>query len=258
MNKPRVAKKLPASPVIRNAKMEVILNCAEREFSARGYSATPLHRIAAAARVNQALINYYFGSKEKLYHAVFLRRGVQLTRERLRLLAELEARTPGPPDAEEIIRCFVKPAIQMMYERNGGEHFLRLQARLQNEPQAIAAKLRAMVYDDATRRFVESFKAALPDIDGKTILWRTVMMIGAYLYIAADAKRLEQLSDGSCKIDDQDEVVHQLVEFLTGGFKYPMKRKPGSASRGRPTAIDIAPASRTKAPRVRAVERTDE
>jgi len=37
---------------------------------------TPLQKIAKGAKVNQALISYYFGSKEKLYQAVFLRRGL--------------------------------------------------------------------------------------------------------------------------------------------------------------------------------------
>src|SRR5688572_17575421 len=110
--------------------MKKILDCAEREFAGRGYSATPLHKIATAARVNQPLINYYFGSKEKLFLAVFLRRGRQLTEERLRLLEQLEGRESQPPTVEELIQSFIGPAIRLMYHDGDGKDFLRLQARL--------------------------------------------------------------------------------------------------------------------------------
>lgn len=225
MNKRSSTRLAAVSPELRNSKMEKILDCAEKEFAARGYSATPLHKIATGAKVNQALISYYFGSKEKLYQAVFLRRGLELTRERLRLLDELENRKSVPPTVEELIRSFLVPAINMMYQGNDRRDFLRLQARLQNEPKEITGKLRAIVYDEATRRYIESFKAALPQIDPKAMVWRVVMMIGAYLYIVSDARRLEQLSDGLCDVTDQEEAIRQLLAFLTGGFKYPLTIK---------------------------------
>jgi AcrR family transcriptional regulator len=215
-----------AAPVLRNAVMERILDCAEREFAAHGYTATPLHRIAAAAKVNQALINYYFRSKEKLYLAVFLRRGLELTRERLRLLEQLESRT-APPTVEDLIQCFLGPAIQLMYRQKDGKAFLRLQARLQSEPKETTARLRATVYDEATRRYIDKFQAALPSVDRRTIVWRMVMMIGAYLYIVSDPYRLVQLSDGACNVSDQEEVMRQLSAFMTGGFGHPI-RAPAS------------------------------
>jgi AcrR family transcriptional regulator len=203
--------------------MQRILNCAEKEFAAHGYSETPLHRIAASAKVNQALVSYYFGSKEQLYRAVFLRRGVELTRERLRLLDELESRA-STPSVEELVKSFVVPAISLRYQGNDRRNFLRLQARLQNEPREITGALRATVYDQATRRYIEAFKRALPHIDAKAIVFRMVMMIGAYLYVVSDPNRLEQLSDGHCDAEDQAEVIRQVCAFLTGGFKYPIEQ----------------------------------
>jgi TetR/AcrR family transcriptional regulator len=46
-----------------------ILDAALREFSAHGLAGARTEQIAAAARVNKALIYYYFESKEKLYLA---------------------------------------------------------------------------------------------------------------------------------------------------------------------------------------------
>lgn len=206
---------------LRSPKMVKILNCAEKEFAARGYSATPLRKIASAVRINQALINYYFGSKEKLYQAVFLRRGLELAHKRLRLLEDLERNTDKPLTVEALVGSFLQPAISMLYQDNGKD-FLRLQARLHSEPKEITAKLRASIYDATTRAYIERFKVALPHIDPKAMVWRMTMMIGAYLYVIADPYRLEQLSDGTCSADDEEEVIRQFSTFFTGGFESPM------------------------------------
>jgi AcrR family transcriptional regulator len=225
MKKPRGVAGAPQLP--RNARMERILDCAERAFATGGYNATPLQQIAHAAKVNQALVSYYFGSKEKLYQAIFLRRGLELSQERLRLLDALETNGRAPT-VEQLIECFLVPAIKMGYEGSARRDFLRLQARLQNEPKEITSKLRAIVYDDVTRRFVAAFQRALPKIDAETIVWRVVMMIGAYLYLVSDSSRLEQLSGGRCKVNNAGELIEQLSAFMAGGFRQPLA-KPARA-----------------------------
>lgn len=50
-----------------------ILDAAEQIFAARGLSGARTDEIAAAARVNKALLYYYFGSKQRLHRAVLER-----------------------------------------------------------------------------------------------------------------------------------------------------------------------------------------
>jgi AcrR family transcriptional regulator len=50
-----------------------ILAAATAEFAARGYEGASMDSIAARTQTTRALINYYFGSKEKLYLAVLER-----------------------------------------------------------------------------------------------------------------------------------------------------------------------------------------
>jgi TetR/AcrR family transcriptional regulator len=50
---------------------DVILDAAERLFADRGYDATSLQEVGAAAGVSRATPAYFFGSKEGLYRAVF-------------------------------------------------------------------------------------------------------------------------------------------------------------------------------------------
>jgi AcrR family transcriptional regulator len=57
----------PKAPVANRAR---ILRAAIDEFSARGFKGASMDAIAARTNTTRALINYYFGSKEKVYLAV--------------------------------------------------------------------------------------------------------------------------------------------------------------------------------------------
>jgi AcrR family transcriptional regulator len=51
-------------------KKEKIIQSATKLFSTQGFEGTSVREIASDAGVNVAMINYYFGSKEKLFESV--------------------------------------------------------------------------------------------------------------------------------------------------------------------------------------------
>ncbi len=55
------------------SKQEKILNAAEKLFAESGYNGTTTRAIAKKAKVNIAMLSYYFGGKEQLLHAVIER-----------------------------------------------------------------------------------------------------------------------------------------------------------------------------------------
>ncbi|MGQ0511242.1 MAG: TetR/AcrR family transcriptional regulator [Betaproteobacteria bacterium] len=61
------AMRKPKAPAANRAG---ILLAAQDEFASRGFKGASMDAIAARTRTTRALINYYFGSKEKLYLAV--------------------------------------------------------------------------------------------------------------------------------------------------------------------------------------------
>lgn len=61
------AMRKPKAPAANRAS---IVAAAIDEFAARGFKGASMDAIAARTRTTRALINYYFGSKEKLYIAV--------------------------------------------------------------------------------------------------------------------------------------------------------------------------------------------
>jgi len=66
-NARHAAMRKPKAPEENRAS---IVAAAIEEFAARGYKGASMDAIAARTRTTRALINYYFGAKEKLYIAV--------------------------------------------------------------------------------------------------------------------------------------------------------------------------------------------
>src|SRR3982750_4895895 len=64
------AMRKPKAPAANRAR---IVQAAIDEFAARGFKGASMDAIAARTHTTRALINYYFGSKEKLYIAVLER-----------------------------------------------------------------------------------------------------------------------------------------------------------------------------------------
>ncbi len=202
-------------------KREKILDVAELAFSEKGYAPTSLRAIGAKASVNPALITYYFGSKEKLFETVFKRRGTQIVQRWDELLDELEARPGRPPTVEEIMRAYLLAEFELKQSGEGGRRFVRLQARVHDETDAMHFRLRREVYDITTRRYLAALERALPDIDPAEIYWRMMFVIGAFLYMMSGVDRLDDLSRGRYKSDDINELVERLTTFVVAGMSTP-------------------------------------
>src|SRR5205809_3164587 len=61
------AMRKPKAPEANRAR---IVKAAIEEFAARGFKGASMDAIAARTHTTRALINYYFGAKEKIYLAV--------------------------------------------------------------------------------------------------------------------------------------------------------------------------------------------
>lgn len=194
-----------------------VLDAAEAIFAELGYAGTTLREIAAKANVTQALTNYYFGSKLGLFEEVFLRRGQDISNQRLANLEKLQAMS-RPPTVKEIVEAFLTPTL-VLRATPQGRSFLRLQARLHTEPPHISYKVRKEAYDYSTRRYVQVLRAALPHLSAKDAYWRMTLMIGGYLYVFSDTHRLEELAPGVCDTENSKEIITQITAFVTAGFE---------------------------------------
>jgi AcrR family transcriptional regulator len=209
----------PGRPEGETFARERIMNAAEQVFSELGFAHASTGKIARRAKVTQALVNYYFGSKEQLFKEVYVRRANEIVVGRLQRLHAL-TKSGKPFTLEEVLSAYLEPAFAIRRTR-GGRAFLRLQWRLlHSEPPRWGTSLRK-VYDDSAREFVAAIRKIVPQISEETAYWRIVFVIGTYAYLHSDTHRLEQISRGLCSSNDLEQMLAQAKSFVLGGMIAP-------------------------------------
>ncbi|AMD56938.1 TetR/AcrR family transcriptional regulator [Agrobacterium radiobacter] len=200
---------------------DLILDAAELIFADEGFAGSKMRDIANRAGVNQALIRYYFGSKEDLFDEVYRRRGALLSGRRHVLLDEVLAR-PTSLRVEDIVLAYLAPQWEMKHSGPAGAAFVRLQARLHAEPAEHSFRLRREVYDSSVKRFVNEIALLTPDIPKDIISLRMAFLVGTYLFMLNDLGRLNDLTDGQLGVVGKDEMLKHLAAFLTAGLRAPV------------------------------------
>ncbi|HXG67238.1 MAG TPA: TetR family transcriptional regulator [Blastocatellia bacterium] len=151
-----------------------ILAAAEELFAAQGYDGTAIREIAAAAGVNGAMIHYYFGSKEGLYHAI-LESGAGGAH------ALLEKAAAGDGSSRERLTQFIEDYITFIFSRPnlprilmrellaGGKHLMHLSRQY---PMTNYALLREIIADGKRKG---ELRVANPDLAPISLLGMMVV-----------------------------------------------------------------------------------
>lgn len=197
---------------------ERILDAAEGLFAEEGVMAVTLRSIAAAAEVNIAAVNYYFGSKEKLFEEMFLRRIAPLNEERLAGLEVANSQSGGRPSLEAIVRAYVVPATRLADTATPSARAIVVQyslGRILAMPEANRMLVR--YYDRLRTAFVAALHQALPHLAPHEVVWRYYWMGGSLMCALAvpagmvDAPTPEPRYSGA--------LADSLIAFLVDGFR---------------------------------------
>ena len=118
-------------------KQKVILDVAQKLFAENGFAGTSVRDIAKEAEVNIAMISYYFGSKEKLLEAIFLRHG-EVVRLQIESILHDEKLTPLQK-VEQLIDHYIEK-----YFSKQNFHLLVMREQLSSKESPIHSMLGEM------------------------------------------------------------------------------------------------------------------
>lgn len=198
----------------RPDRRQAILLAAERLFAERGYHATSIREIADAAEVPSALVGYYFGPKEELFHAVFAHWNGTIE-QRLQSLAQAR-RQPGDRRLEAIMRAFLEPVLALRASAEG-EWYALLVARELASRGAHAERALREFFDPLAEAFIDALQEALPHAGRGDIAWCYQFALGALLHHLSD-DRVERLSHGQAQANDP-AAAPRLLTFVVGGIR---------------------------------------
>lgn len=202
---------------------ERILDTAERLFAERGYWATSLRAIIAAADVNLASVHYHFDSKEALLEAVFLRRAIPTNEERMLLLERCEREADGArPDLRKVIEAFVMPAFQAAHDPSrGGLVYRKLVGRLYAEGD-LMPRMISKHFIPLLARFASALARALPELPREELYWRLHFGMGSVSVALRGTPDWDVFQSSLDESGDNEIMLRRLVDFLEAGLRAPV------------------------------------
>jgi AcrR family transcriptional regulator len=215
---------------------EKLIFSAERLFAERGFDGVSVRDIANDAKVNSALVGYYFHGKEGLLAEVYTRHCEPLKRERARLLAEY-SQGGNSLNLEQILEAFIRPSLEAGQGSVEGRNFSRLRAILSAENSSLLEQLVAQNFDETNRLFINLLCKALPHLSREDVFWRFHFLLGTIYYTAAGPHRIRTLSKGKCDPSDPEATTGELILFAAAGFGAPACFQKKNRKRRRRAAI---------------------
>lgn len=198
-----------------------LLDAAERLFGEAGFDGVGMRALAREAKVNLGAATYHFGSKEKLYSEMFLRRFRPMNAERLRLLREAEARAKGRRLAvETIVECMVRPPYLL-----GLQHpeFNAMVARSLFFPPAFLENALREEFEPPIRVFMKAFCRSLPRHPRDLILLREMFSMGALMTFTICQGKLPRRNARLT-----ESILRELVRFIAAGLESTPALRHGS------------------------------
>lgn len=197
-----------------------ILEAAERLFSTRGIDGVSLREITAAAGVNSAALHYHFGSKEAVLEELFALRARPIAERREQLLGKLKLDKHGRPVLEDVLRAFLKPALDALNTPDGIA-FTLLRARIVFEREEVKREALRKAFDHSSEMALQALAKALPKLSPRDLYWRFHFLLGSMVYTMASPGRIESITKGGINTSDPQAALEQLVRFAAAGFRAP-------------------------------------
>jgi AcrR family transcriptional regulator len=201
-----------------------ILDAAEELFADQGFAQVSIRDIAIAAKANVAAVNYHFGSKERLFEALFARRVIPVNTMRIEMLQAAESRSRnGKPQLRELVEAFVRPPLLLGDPVSHGAQglvMMRFLSRMLAMPKEHV--FLEAYYGEVRSRFIGRLTELLPGLPYETVLWRYNLMVGALIYALAGPQRMLRPPAAEPPQPSRhwnvEDAIAELIDFCSAGF----------------------------------------
>jgi AcrR family transcriptional regulator len=214
-----------------------ILDAAERLFARNGFHRTSIKRLASEAKVNQAAINYHFGSKMTLIEKVVERRWRPINQhrmERLEVIQRNAALRDGGFWVRECLRAFIEPTFTSAMLTRERRCFLALAAHAFSEPDDTIRTIFSNQFKAPFKLLFEVLHDALPDLAEDALFWRLHFAIGSMTHCMRLCSAGLPSSDISPPASDLGTIMNMLLDFVTSGMCAP---GPGEEDPRKPVEV---------------------
>ena len=199
---------------------ERLLDGAEGLFCEHGFKGTSIRDIAASAGCNIASVNYYFGSKEKLYEEVWRRHLIPMRDARIASINKVMSQTEARPNLEDLLRSFADTFVGSMVDTSKSSQLSKLMAR-----EYIDSHLPTdMFVNEVMTPTITAMHVALvktcPDLDESKIMPVVFSVIGQLVHLVHVKTLFEQGGDDlNLPVFDSNVIIDHIVKFSAAGIR---------------------------------------
>ena len=197
-----------------------IVAAAERLFAERGIDGVSLQQInRAAGQRNRSAVQYHFGNKEGVIHAILDKHTAGIERRRHELLDEIEA--SGKLELRRLAEALVIPLAEKLDDPDGGIAFLRVNAHLIGHPDFPLLELHAQRVNRGADRLHRLTARACPDLPMELWMSRWLALSGLLFHGMADYAHLTERNGGAALNIPRSVFVSNMVDCAVAVMEVP-------------------------------------
>ena len=188
----------------------------------RAPRSAPRAATARSEKAGAAAQRRILAAAEKLFaeHGVDAAlRAPMIIDQRMAGLALADMETDPDRKLELIIKALVVPNLHMRAAEKSPA-YARILAREVSDPKSNERGVMAEFFDPVAQRIIEALRTVLPDRTLEELHWGYQVMLGSMVYIMADIGRIERLSGGLCRPEDEKATSEHVVALLHAALKY--------------------------------------
>jgi len=196
-----------------------LLDAAEGLFGEHGFDNISVRKIAAKAGCNLAAVNYYFGSKDKLYIEVW-RHHLLIMRERImtsieRVMSENAKKTY----LDDLLKSFATAFLEPIKDKSKAYRLIKLMDHEMVEPHLPKNMFLEEMIIPTFNAMQNALVKIFPGLDKSKVPFLLFSIIGQLVHLI----RVQTLFDQSYPIQlpgfGLDEAVNHIVKFSAAGIR---------------------------------------
>lgn len=206
-----------------DAVRDRLLDVAERLFAEGGIDGVSLSSVGRLANQrNGSVIQYHFGSKERLIEAILERRMKALNARRVELLAEVDL-ADRLRALRQLARAIVLPIAEHLSESQAGSHYIRFVAQVTFNTQKSVFEIARGTHDSGVREIAELAQKILSRLPHDVLRHRLALVTTLVLFGFGEREKLRLAGKrtGVARLHTT-HFVDDLVQMIVAALDAPM------------------------------------
>ncbi len=195
-----------------------LVQSAESLFAEKGYDGASVREITRAADCNIASVNYYFGDKLSLYHAVFQRRFTELRDQRVSSIRQVMNRPAPPPNLRDLIGGFAAAFVRPIETEGPNGNLLRLFAWEMISPRLSRETFTREMIDPVTKHLIPALRQLRPTLSEQAAMRCVNSLVGQLLHLIQMHRLFAAADDSQWEVFALPPMLAHVVEFTLAGI----------------------------------------